>query len=78
LTRRRRRRPIYGTTDTDHPGVDYLFHRTGSHYVGGKIEGISMPLHFDFKQLRLTPAEVRTAARNSAGEKWWGSKAEMF
>jgi sulfate adenylyltransferase len=36
---------IYGTTDTSHPGVDYLFHRTGSHYVGGKNRG---PLHASF------------------------------
>jgi len=52
---------IYGTKDTAHPGVDYIFHKTGSHYVGGRVEGINMPLHFDFKQLRLTPLEVRTA-----------------
>jgi sulfate adenylyltransferase len=51
---------VYGTNDTDHPGVDYLLHRAGTHYVGGKIEGVSMPLHFDFKHLRLTPAEVRS------------------
>ncbi len=50
---------LFGTTDIAHPGVDDLFHRCGSHYIGGKIEGVSMPLHFDFKQLRLTPVEVR-------------------
>jgi sulfate adenylyltransferase len=52
---------VYGTTDADHPGVEHLFYRSGSHYVGGRVEGVSMPLHFDFKQVRLTPAEVRTA-----------------
>jgi sulfate adenylyltransferase len=31
----------------------------GTHYVGGRIEGIHVPLHFDFKQIRLTPVEVR-------------------
>ena len=51
---------VYGTTDVAHPGVDYLFNRTGSHYVGGTVEGVNMPLHFDFKHLRLTPLEVRT------------------
>jgi len=58
---------VYGTLDPTHPGVDHLFHRSGSHYVGGRIEGISMPLHFDFKQLRLSPAEVR----NMCGKFGW-------
>ena len=51
---------VYGTDDANHPGVDYLLNQAGSHYVGGTIEGLQMPLHFDFKQLRLTPLEVRT------------------
>ncbi|RLC31464.1 MAG: adenylyltransferase [Deltaproteobacteria bacterium] len=54
---------VYGTTDTAHPGVDYLFHKAGSHYIGGRVEGLSMPLHFDFKHLRLTPLEVRNIFR---------------
>jgi len=54
-------RCIYGTNDATHPGVDHLLHRTGSHYIGGRVEGINMPLHFDFKHLRLTPLEVRAA-----------------
>ena len=52
-------RAVFGTTDTEHPGVDTLFHKTGSHYIGGRIEGINLPLHFDFKHLRLTPLEIR-------------------
>lgn len=50
---------LYGTTDTDHPGVYHLFNNTGEFYVGGKLEVLSLPLHFDFKQLRMTPVEVR-------------------
>ena len=50
---------VYGTTDTVHPGVDTLFHKTGSHYIGGRVEGINLPLHFDFKRLRQSPLEVR-------------------
>ncbi len=52
---------IYGTTDTSHPGVDYLFNRSGEYYIGGRLEVISLPIHFDFKQMRLYPAEVRRA-----------------
>ncbi len=54
---------IYGTTNQDHPGVHYLFQKTGDYYIGGQLEVLSLPLHFDFKQLRLTPLEVRRIYR---------------
>ena len=50
---------IYGTSDRGHQGVKYLFESEGDHYVGGKLEVISLPLHFDFKQFRMSPKEVR-------------------
>jgi sulfate adenylyltransferase len=50
---------VYGTTDTAHPGVDTLFHHAGTHYVGGTLEGVQLPLHFAFKRLRHTPHEMR-------------------
>jgi sulfate adenylyltransferase len=50
---------ICSTLDRSHPCVYNLFHATGAYYVGGKLEVLSLPLHFDFKQLRLTPKEVR-------------------
>jgi len=59
IDKKREAQAVYGTTDITHPAVEYLFHHTGSHYVGGRVEGLQMPLHFDFKQLRLTPLEVR-------------------
>jgi sulfate adenylyltransferase len=52
---------LFGTTDTSHPGVDYLFNKSGDYYIGGRIEVISLPIHFDFKQMRLYPEEVRRA-----------------
>lgn len=61
--RAREARMVYGTTDTDHPGVHYLFHGTADYYVGGRLEVISLPLHSDFKQIRLTPMEVRHVYR---------------
>ncbi len=51
---------IYGTTDSQHQGVAYLFNNVGSQYIGGKLEVLSLPLHFDFKQLRMAPTEIRT------------------
>ena len=50
---------VFGTTSTVHPGVDYLLNRGNAWYVGGKLEGLQAPAHYDFKALRLTPAELR-------------------
>ncbi len=50
---------VFGTTSTVHPGVDYLLNKGNGWYVGGKIEGLQAPSHYDFKDLRLTPAELR-------------------
>jgi sulfate adenylyltransferase len=50
---------VYGTTDITHQGVKYLLSAVGDYYIGGKLEVLSPPLHFDFKQLRMTPQEVR-------------------
>jgi sulfate adenylyltransferase len=52
-------RQAYGSLDTTHPGVSYLFKKTGDYYIGGSLEVVSLPLHFDFKQLRMSPREVR-------------------
>ena len=52
---------VFGTTNNEHPAVGYLFHSVGTHYVGGELEGIQLPLHYDFRRLRKTPSEVRSA-----------------
>jgi sulfate adenylyltransferase len=49
---------VYGTEDPDHPGVRYLFERTGSYYVAGTLEGIALPAHHDFEALWDTPQEL--------------------
>lgn len=50
---------VFGTTDPSHPGVDYLLHRTGKVYLGGKLEKVELPLHYDYRQYRHTPAELK-------------------
>lgn len=50
---------VFGTTSTVHPGVDYLLNKGNAWYVGGRIEGLQSSSHYDFKNLRLTPAELR-------------------
>jgi sulfate adenylyltransferase len=50
---------VFGTTDDTHPAVDYLFHRAGEVYLGGKVFGIEPPTFYDFKLLRDSPSELR-------------------
>jgi sulfate adenylyltransferase len=50
---------VYGTTGVDHPGVSYLMYNTKDYYVGGKIEKIALPKHYDFNELRKTPEELK-------------------
>jgi sulfate adenylyltransferase len=49
---------VFGTVNKEHPGVAALL---GSHpfYVGGRIEGMMRPQHYDYHGLRQTPAELR-------------------
>ncbi len=50
---------IYGTLDSEHPGVDYLLNTVGDVYIGGKVDAIQLPFHYDFETLRYTPLELR-------------------
>ena len=50
---------VYGTTSVEHPGVAHLIQDTHPWYVGGTVEGIEPPRHYDYKDLRLTPAQLR-------------------
>jgi sulfate adenylyltransferase len=50
---------VFGTKSKVHPGVDYLLSKANPWYVGGSLEGTQLPSHYDFKNLRLTPAEQR-------------------
>src|SRR5262249_54463148 len=50
---------VYGTTDRTHPGVAHLLDKTNTHYVGGRVEGLQLPPHYDFADVRFTPRQVR-------------------
>jgi sulfate adenylyltransferase len=50
---------VYGTTNLEHPGVAYLLQKSHPWYVGGRLEGLRLPVHYDFRALRLTPKELR-------------------
>ncbi len=50
---------VFGSTSAAHPGADYAINKSNAWYVGGKIEGLQEPSHYDFRELRLTPAVLR-------------------
>lgn len=50
---------VFGTTSKAHPGAAYLLEQANPTYIGGKLEGIRLPSHYDYRPLRLTPTEVR-------------------
>lgn len=50
---------VYGTDDpAAHPGVKTLYEQVGEYYVAGAVEGVTLPIHYDFRDLRLTPSET--------------------
>jgi sulfate adenylyltransferase len=50
---------VFGTEDRTHPGVRHLLEEEGEVYVGGRLQGVEAPTHYDFKHLRDTPSELR-------------------
>ena len=50
---------IYGTTSLQHPGVRILLQETEPVYVGGPVELLELPIHYDFASLRRAPADLR-------------------
>ena len=51
---------VFGTTNREHPGVAQLCDRTQAYYVGGRVTAIQPVTHYDYKQLRHTPEELRS------------------
>ena len=50
---------VFNSTSSAHPGADYAINKSNPWYVGGSIQGVQPPSHYDFRALRLTPAELR-------------------
>lgn len=55
---------VFKSTSVAHPGVAYLMNRSNPWYVGGRLEGLQLPSHYDFKNLRPTPSELRADFAN--------------
>jgi sulfate adenylyltransferase len=48
----------FGSDHPEHPGVQTVL-GCNPVYLGGKIEGFEIPHHYDFKDMRKTPAQLR-------------------
>ena len=67
--KKREAEKAFGTLSHAHPAVHYLMDEAGSHYVGGELEGVALPTHYDFHDLRRTPAELREEFAKSDWDK---------
>jgi sulfate adenylyltransferase len=52
---------VFATDNPEHPGVAHLLKQANPVYVGGKLEGIQRPVHYDYLEIRHTPVELREA-----------------
>ncbi len=39
-------------------GFLHLYNMVNDWYIGGCLEGVSLPIHYDFQHLRLSPSET--------------------
>jgi len=50
---------LFGTVDPSLPLVADYLRRMRPFAVAGPVEGIQLPVHYDYRELRLTPVELR-------------------
>ena len=68
---------VYKTTNRFHPGVSFLLSSSNKFYLGGKIQKIKMPNHYDFGHYRMSPNDVRKNLKKWVGIKLLDSKQEI-
>ena len=60
---------VFGTKDIKHPGVHYLLKTSKKNYIGGKVEKILNPNHYDYQNLRHDPSELISIFKNKKWDK---------
>ncbi len=60
---------LLGDYCDSHPTADYLLNRGGKVYLGGRVEGLELPHHYDCRHLRKTPAQLRRQMQKSGWQK---------
>lgn len=56
--------------DPEHPAVKYLNETAGEYYIGGSLQGINYPKHYDYNEFRKSPTELRAEFERSG----WSEK----
>ena len=60
---------VFGTRDAKHPGVNYLLNTSNKNYIGGRINKVSAPHHYDFQELRHSPDELKLIFKKNKWDK---------
>ena len=60
---------VYMTNDLTHPALNYMFNIGNKVYIGGKVEKISMPNHYDYRKYRISPNKVKNEFINRGWDK---------
>jgi sulfate adenylyltransferase len=51
---------VFGTAERSHGAVAQYLHRTRPWAVAGRVEALQLPVHYDYRELRRTPADLRS------------------
>lgn len=60
---------VFDTDDTNHPYVKTLLSDKNVYYVGGSVELLNLPFHFDYQSLRMSPEEVKSQIKSKGWTK---------
>jgi len=72
-------RAVFGTDDPGaHPGVARFLAETAPWYVGGGVEGLHLPPHPDFRDLRHSPADMHRRFAEYGWRRVMGVHAEGY
>lgn len=70
---------VYGTDNAAaHPGVQWLLEQVHDWYIGGTVEGINLPVHYDFRELRISPSETHRRFTQFGWRKVLGFHTEEY
>ena len=58
---------VFGTSDERHPLVAEM-HRWGKRNISGRLRVLRLPAHYDFRELRLSPAQTRSLLEQTGFE----------
>ena len=67
---------VFGTVDERHPLVAEM-HRWGTRNISGRLRVLRLPAHYDFRELRLSPAQTRSLLEQKGLKMWSLFKLEI-